>query len=249
MKSSVSSVRLSAPSLLLIVTVVGAAAYAAGRSMPSDPASTSVPSSPRPSPAQVSADRDNPSPPRPSEPRAGTATEMPPGHPSVDTTVPPGAAAGPRAGAQATLTWKAPARWELAPNASSMRIATYRVPHAAGDTVDAELSIVRAGGSVDANAERWVAQFDEAGQKTAKRSTRRVGGLDVAIVEVTGTYSGGMGMETEPASGWSLLGAIVPTPDTPHFFKLTGPAKSVAAARAEFEAFVASLAPKSLTPL
>jgi hypothetical protein len=122
-----------------------------------------------------------------------------------------------------------------------MRLATYRVPRVAGDASDGDLSITQAGGSVEANADRWVGQFDESGQKTAKRSRRRVSDLDVTIVEVTGSYSAGMGKEPASGSVWTLLGAIVATPSMPHFFKLTGPAKTVAAARGEFDEMIAGL--------
>jgi len=152
----------------------------------------------------------------------------------------PGAAAEP-----AKIEWKAPPRWQSVPNASNMRLATYRVPRAPGDSEDAELTITQAGGSVEANAVRWIGQFDADGQKTAKRSTRKVGALDVTLVEATGNYSAdmGMGMGAEPKSmsGRGLLGAIIATPGMPHFFKMTGPAKSVLAARAELDALIASV--------
>jgi hypothetical protein len=120
-----------------------------------------------------------------------------------------------------------------------MRLATYRVPRAAGDTEDAELSVTQAGGSVGANADRWVGQFDAASQKTAKRSTRNVGTLTVTLVEVQGKFEGGMGKDG--GAGWALLGAIVETPGMPHFFKLTGPAKTVLAAHAEFDGMIGTL--------
>ncbi len=61
------------------------------------------------------------------------------------------------------------------------------------------------------------------------------------MVEVQGGYSGGMVKDASTTSGWGLLGAIVSTPGMPHFFKLTGPAKSVSAARDEFDAMMASV--------
>jgi len=120
-----------------------------------------------------------------------------------------------------------------------MRLATYRVPRAAGDTEDGDLSITQAGGSVDANATRWISQFDEPSQKSAKKSTRKVGAFEITIVEAKGSYTG-MAAEAKATSDRAMLGAIVPTPGMPHFFKLTGPAKTVLAARAEFDALVAS---------
>jgi hypothetical protein len=122
-----------------------------------------------------------------------------------------------------------------------MRLATYRVPRAPGDGADAELSVTQAGGSAEANAQRWIGQFDDAGQKTAKRTTRKIGSLDVLVVEVQGSFSGGMSQETETQPGWALLGAIVSTPGMPHFFKLTGPVKTVALARREFDGMLATL--------
>jgi hypothetical protein len=164
---------------------------------------------------------------------------LPIGHPPLDPMDPAGSPLPPSVAPQSSLEYKAPARWVLVPNASTMRLATYRIPRAPGDTEDAELSITQAGGSVEANADRWVGQFDAAGQRTAKRSTRNVGALTVTTVEVQGKFEGGMGKDA--GTGWALLGAIIATPGTPHFFKLTGPAKTVLAARAEFEAMMATL--------
>jgi hypothetical protein len=50
-----------------------------------------------------------------------------------------------------------------------------------------------------------------------------------------------MGKEGSSQPGWSLIGAIVSTSGTPYFFKLTGPEKSVRAARSEFDALIGSL--------
>jgi len=170
---------------------------------------------------------------------AAAGEKMPPGHPAVDGTDMPGAAMAAAPTTPASLEWKIPARWQSAPNTSTMRLATYRVPRAAGDTEDGDLSITQAGGSVDANATRWISQFDEPSQKSAKKTTRKVGAFDITIVEAKGSYTG-MAAEAKQTSDRAMLGAIVPTPGMPHFFKLTGPAKTVLAARAEFDALVAS---------
>ena len=238
-------VRLSLPTLALVAVVIGAAAYAAGRAMPS---ASSTPPEPPPA-AEPASTEETPEPLPPGHPpAAGTEAELPAGHPPIGGAdqagglgASPGGQEAPSVPAQSSLQWKAPARWKLVPNASTMRLATYTVPRAPGDPADAELSITRAGGSVDANADRWIGQFDAAGQQGAKKTTRKVGTLDVLVVEVQGTYAGGMGRDSSPQSGWALVGAIVSTPDMPHFFKLTGPAKSVAVARKEFDALIGSL--------
>jgi hypothetical protein len=125
-----------------------------------------------------------------------------------------------------------------------MRIATFKIPVAGKDTEEAELSISRAGGSTDANLQRWVGQFEEAGKDT--RATRTVRGMKVTTVEVSGTYLGGMMMGGGAAKkpGWSLLGAIVETQGSSYFFKMTGPTATVKNARIAFDGMLDSIAPK-----
>jgi hypothetical protein len=227
-------IRIPLPTVLLLLAVASGGGFAAGHALPTVSASSAA--------APNAAVDQNP--------QAENEQEqepLPPGHPPVDDQTPQqvqrtrNTGDVPPSEEEASLEWKAPARWQLVPNTNTMRLATYRVPHAPGDASDAELSITRAGGSIEANAERWIRQFDEAGQSTAKRTTRAVGLAEVAIVEVRGTYSGGMGKEGSPQPGWALIGAIVSTSGTPYFFKLTGPEKSVRAARSEFDAFIGSL--------
>ena len=68
----------------------------------------------------------------------------------------------------------------------------------------------------------------------------------MTIVEIHGTFTGS-GMPSAPADGpkqsYALLGAIVETV-TPTFFKLTGPEKTVNAAKVDFDKFIDSLRPK-----
>jgi hypothetical protein len=173
---------------------------------------------------------------------------LPPGHPDI------GARNGVHGSAPTpadepsapAITWTAPTAWTTSPSASAMRLASYRIPRASGETEDTELSVVRAGGSVDANIARWVGQFEEAGKDT--RTVKTIRGMPVTIVEVRGTFLGGgmaMGGSSTPHPGWALLAAIVETPGSPYFFKMTGPAKSVSAARPDFDALLASVAPSA----
>lgn len=247
--------QLSLPTVVGIVAITAAGAFAAGRSVSPAAAPAPVvaaePTSPAPPhagmPASPKAEGDEPLPPGhppmgASGGAAATGEKMPPGHPAVDGTgMPsmPGSPAPADSATPASLDWKIPARWQSAPNTSPMRIATYRVPRAPGDTEDGDLSITQAGGSVDANAARWISQFDEPSQKSAKKTTRKVGPFDITIVEAKGAYTGMMA-DAKQASDRAMLGAIVPTPGMPHFFKLTGPAKTVLAARAEFDSLVGS---------
>ena len=147
----------------------------------------------------------------------------------------------------AGLAWETPKGWEAAPAASSMRLATYRLPLAPGDSDAPELGVFYfgpgQGGSVESNVARWMAQVaPEKGSKPRDPRRETVHGIVVTRVEAAGTYASGMpGGPTTPKSGWILLGAIAEGPQGDVFFKLTGPRKSVERSRAGFDALVASL--------
>lgn len=211
------------PTVILVAAIAGASGYAIGNataaSAPAPVAET------RTSAGSIAADD------------PGTSEALPVGHPAVSGAQAPNDLAGPGA---TTLVWTPPPRWQVAPNTSSMRLATYKIPRAPGDSEDADVSVTQVGGSVDANIDRWVGQFDAASQKNVKRSTRTIAGLSVVIVDIQGTYTSGMDQNgTKP--NWALLAAIVETPGMPHFFKITGPAKTVSSARAELDTMLGTL--------
>jgi hypothetical protein len=166
---------------------------------------------------------------------------LPPNHPPIGTTPSLGPGAPEPANEAAEIAWAPPPNWQTVPNPSTMRIATYRVPRASGETEDAELSVTRAGGTASSNADRWIAQFD----KTASgaREEKTIEGFKVTVVSVNGTFMGGgmMGAPSSPRTGWALLGAIVETKGLPYFFKLVGPANTVNAARAPFQSMIAGM--------
>ncbi len=149
-------------------------------------------------------------------------------------------------GAVAGIQWTVPKRWsEQGPR--EMRAATYTIPAAQGDPEPAECAVFyfgnSQGGSVDANIERWVGQF-QTGMPPA-RSEREVNGLKVTLVQIAGAYlapSGPMMQSQGKKDNYRLLGAIVEGPQGSVFFKLTGPAKTVGECEGEFDAMIGSLA-------
>jgi hypothetical protein len=155
-------------------------------------------------------------------------------------TSPPGAAGSQGSG---SVKWTPPSRWEAKPP-SGMRAATYIIPPASGDSEGGECAVFEnLGGSVQANVDRWIGQFEKTdGAPNQKSET--ISGLSVTTVDVSGTFKGGgpmMGQSSGPKSGYRLLGAIVEGPEGNIFFKLTGPAKTIAAAQDEFQAMLKSL--------
>ncbi len=122
-----------------------------------------------------------------------------------------------------------------------MRKASYVVPRAAGDSEDGELTVfyfgAGQGGGTDANVERWVKQFGDVKPGDVRRADREANGLRQHTVELdSGTFSAGtaMGGSGTPKPNYGLLGGIVEAPSGSYFFKLTGPSKTVAQAKADF---------------
>jgi hypothetical protein len=178
---------------------------------------------------------------RPPEP---SSSPTPPRTAAPARTAPPastgGATTPAQSGLPADIAWQKPAAWEQADNPSPMRKATYKVKGEAGE---AEMSVTRAGGSVADNIARWEGQFD--GKPKATTTEKEVAGVKVTVVEIAGTFQSGMpGMgATEPKADWAMLAAIAHT-EPLYFFKLTGPKKTVDAARGDFDVLVGSITKK-----
>lgn len=143
------------------------------------------------------------------------------------------------------VNWTVPAEWEAVRNPNGMRLATYRVRDTATNDNAVDISVARAGGSPEANINRWLGQFDA--DPTVRRNDTTVSGLSVTLIDIHGTYRGGgmmPGAPPNPRPGWTLLAAIVsPSAGAPYFFKVLGPTDGVKKARQAFTALVESLEP------
>jgi len=179
---------------------------------------------------------------RPADPHAVNphAPTAAPGAGTADLSSPP-AAGG--------LTWTDAAPLTRRAPKSSMRAAEYGL---SGDD-KLELAVFYfgpdQGGSVDANITRWLGQITQPdGSDTAakaKRETRKVGDISVSMLEVKGTFAGGMMMPGAPAPtampNAMMLAAIASGPEGPIFFKMTGPEAAVEHSRPAFDQMIGSL--------
>jgi hypothetical protein len=155
----------------------------------------------------------------------------------------------------AGIAFTTPDGWRTVKTSSTMRVAQYVVPRAAGDMQDAELVVYYFGGSggtVEANIDRWVGQMKQPDGRPSsavmKRQSRTVNGLKVTLVDVPGTYVAEMtpgSTERHNSPNFHLRAAVIETSNGPYFIKLTGPAKTVSASEKQFEAFLSSV---KLTP-
>jgi hypothetical protein len=156
--------------------------------------------------------------------------------------------AGVLAESAAGIRWTAPAGWKSeAPR--PMRAATYSLSPVAGDRGIAECIVnyfgPGQGGGVEANIERWKGQVQGPDGKPApaKVDKRTVRGVPIVVIDSSGAYSGmgGPMASAKPVPGYRLLGAIVEGPGGSLFFKLTGPAKTIAEHEKAFDQLLASI--------
>jgi hypothetical protein len=165
----------------------------------------------------------------------------------------PGQPAAGAAAAAPALKWTAPAEWTSEKPTSSMRQAQYRLPKADADPEDGELLVFYfqgGGGGVQMNIDRWIGMFNKADGSTAdnnsaKTTKKVVNGIPVTIVDVSGTYMAGSGamMGGQPTAkpNFRMLAAVAEHGSGPWFFKLTGPAKTIARWEGSFTKFLDTL--------
>ena len=141
-----------------------------------------------------------------------------------------------------------PQHWEQRQPQTRILDYEFSAPAVEGDEWDARVTVMGAGGSVDANIDRWIGQFSQSdGQATrerTKRETLKVAGQEVHFVDITGDYKDQAG-PFAPAvmrSDYRMLGAIIATDKIGQYFiKLYGPKRTVAANEEQFQEMLRSL--------
>jgi len=147
------------------------------------------------------------------------------------------------------LTLTAPEGWTKKQPASRIIEAELATPPAKGDETPGRLTAMGAGGSVEDNISRWATQFAGDGGAAAKPKLDKlsVGGAEVQIVDLSGTYKdtpGGpfAGGKTVMRENYRMLGAIIQTKDAGNYFlKLYGPKATIGEAERGFHEMVKSL--------
>lgn len=145
----------------------------------------------------------------------------------------------------AGISWSYPKEWERS-HEMPMRVTTYVIPSGLEDVDPGECSVFYfgkdQGGDVDANIQRWGAQFE--GATEAQKTVSSINGLEVTFARISGTYlsPGGPQMESQGKKpGYKLLGAIVSTPEGMVFFKFTAPASIIEKHEKEFFSMIESV--------
>jgi len=147
---------------------------------------------------------------------------------------------------------EAPAGWKRVQPKSGIVETEFAIP-SAGELPAGRMTVMGAGGSVQANVDRWYGQFAQpdgsATKDKATTKTIKIAGSTVTMVDVAGTYKdmpGGpfAGGKTIERPDYRMLAAIIETTDAgSHFLKFYGPAATVAKEADGFRKMVEGMVP------
>ena len=98
------------------------------------------------------------------------------------------------------ITLTAPAGWQRMQPSSSFVAAEFVLPRAEGDDADGRLTVSTAGGSVEANIDRWKGQFGPQA-KQAPQEEIDVAGMKVTVVDLSGDFNDQRGPFAPAVSG------------------------------------------------
>ncbi len=132
------------------------------------------------------------------------------------------------------LRLKAPAKWVRKQPQTQIVEHEFAIPAAEGDKTDGRLTIMGAGGGIEANIDRWYGQFTQPdGANTrdrAKVKKIKVAGQEVHLVDISGTFKDQRG-PVAPAverPKYRMLAAIIVTQGQGSYFvKFYGPERTV----------------------
>jgi hypothetical protein len=137
--------------------------------------------------------------------------------------------------ADGQLEFAAPGDWKKIDPAVKMIEAEFSIEPIEGDSKPCRLTVMGAGGSVDANIERWLGQVRQPDGKSSRDKAsiaeKEVNGLTIHMVDVAGTYIDQRGPEAPKSelANYRLLAAIIETGSHGNYFvKLYGPEKTIA---------------------
>lgn len=155
--------------------------------------------------------------------------------------------------AEGAFSLEAPQAWKRVQPKSGIVETEFAIPSAGEGTPPGRMTVMGAGGSVQANVDRWYGQFTQpdggATKDKASTKTLKLAGCTVTIVDVSGTYkdmpggpfAGGQAVERPD---YRMLAAIVETPDKgSYFLKFYGPGATVAMHADGFRKMVEGIVP------
>jgi hypothetical protein len=128
-----------------------------------------------------------------------------------------------------SIRWTAPAQWKKTEPSSSFIAVEFVLPRADGDEEDGRLTISTAGGTVQANIDRWKGQFNPQPQQPSQELIE-AGGMTITLVDLSGDFNDQRGPFAPPVkrANYRMIGAVIPQESQLNFIKATGPQKTIA---------------------
>lgn len=127
----------------------------------------------------------------------------------------------------------------------------FEVPVVGGDEIPGRVTVMGAGGDIQANIDRWKAQFKtpESGEVASEVKKTEVAGMPVHLVDMKGVYLDKPGpfVQVPPTErpGFRMLAAIISTKDAGQYFvKFYGPEKTVGENQTKFVKMIEGLKAK-----
>jgi hypothetical protein len=150
--------------------------------------------------------------------------------------------------ADGRLEMKAPGDWKKVDPAVNLIEAEFSIEPIEGETKASRLTVMGAGGSIDANIERWLGQVQQPdGGSTRDKATiteKDLGEYKIHILDVSGTYIDQRGPQAPKVElkDHRLLAVIIETGSVGNYFvKLYGPEKTIAKHKDAFVKMVEEL--------
>ena len=141
----------------------------------------------------------------------------------------------------------APSKWVRKEPLTSIVEHEFSVPAVQGDERPGRVTLMLAGGTVEANIDRWKGQFTAAGDKNpAKVTKKQITGLDVHVVDLSGTFKDQRGPYAPAVErpNYRMLAAIIVKDGRNYFVKFYGPQRTVADNEKSFEKMIDGLKQK-----
>ncbi len=153
--------------------------------------------------------------------------------------------------ADGNIEFRATGAWKMVPPKSRMLEAEIQIPKTGNDLQNGRLTIMGAGGTIEANIERWQDQFTQSdGSDTAdqtKVEEKEISDQTVHLVDITGTFldsPGGpfSGQAKVKRENYRMLAAIIETEGNGNYFvKFYGPKPTVDKNAKAFKEMIESL--------
>lgn len=149
--------------------------------------------------------------------------------------------------AENQLSLQVPADWTRKQPTVRIIEHEFQAPAADGAAAGGRLTMMSAGGSVQANIDRWKGQFQLAADHPPKIEKMEANGLQIHWVDLRGTYKDQAGpfAPAQTREDYRMLGAVIEVKSGGlYFIKFYGPSATIEKHAAAFQALIQSVTAK-----